>query len=92
MNIVEMRCTENEIYLRAPNGDEWSITRAEILAIYATKTGGRPQRIAATAADVLASMEEKLGANAPASLAELNFNPDDPPGQLSQMVLTLRAN
>lgn len=85
-----MRCTADEVYLRDPAGREWTVTRDQILAIYATKSGGKPQRIAATAADVLASMEAALGSNAPAAWAELGFDPDEPPGQLSQIVLTLR--
>lgn len=80
-NLSAVRCTEDEVYMRAANGVEWSITRAEIDAIYAAKEGDDVSRKAATVADVFALAVETLGDYFDPVGADLAF---DPPGSLSR--------
>lgn len=58
------------------DGVTWSITGAEIDAIYATKTGPEVQRLSQTLTDVLDSMVSVLGSDrVDKSLVDIEINP-----------------
>lgn len=87
MNITSMSCTKNDVFVRGANGTEWTMTRAQILAIYQTKTGSAASRKQATITDVLVDMETTLGKDIASSLlASLDFDPLD---STKDMILTL---
>ena len=77
-NITAMRCTKDEIWMRGADGREWTMTRAGIMAIYATKTGNAASRRTQTITDVLASGQTALGVDQfSAALAVLDFDAAD---------------
>lgn len=62
-NITALECTKDLVAVTAPDGRTWSITRVQVEAIYATKTGSASSRLAATKTDVLNSAQAALGVN-----------------------------
>ena len=60
-NIIALECTKDIVSVVAADGRSWSMTRVQVEAIYATKTGNASSRLAATKTDVLNSAQAALG-------------------------------
>lgn len=86
-NVTALTCTKALISVTVADGRTWSITRAEILAIYATKGGSAASRKAATITDVLALAQTTLGVDYfTAANCTLDFNATD---AAAEMLLTV---
>ena len=60
-NVSAMECAKDGVSVIAADGRTWSMTRVQVQAIYATKTGSASARRTATITDVLNSAQAALG-------------------------------
>ena len=77
-NLIAMECTKDGVSATGADGRTWSMTRIQVQAIYATKTGSASARRTATITDVLNSVQAALGIDQfNVALASLDFAPAD---------------
>ena len=78
-NLIAMECTKDGVSATGADGRTWSMTRIQIQAIYATKTGSASARRTATITDVLNSAQSALGVSQfNAAACTLDLDPNDP--------------
>lgn len=85
-NVVAVESGRDRLYIKGANGAEWSMTRAQIQAIWQSKTGSAAARRAATIADVIASAVAALGQDTVGASPLFDL---DPTNTLADMRLTL---
>ena len=77
-NIRRQEVTKDLLYIQASDGREFTMTRAEVQAIWQAQTGNAAARKAATIAIVKAQIEAALGAEqVSASILIFDFNTGD---------------
>ena len=77
-NLIAMECTKDGVSITSADGRTWSMTRIQIQAIYATKTGSASARRTATITDVLNSAQAALGVHQfNAAACTLDLDPND---------------
>ena len=77
-NLIAMECTKDGVSITAADGRTWSMTRIQIQAIYAAKSGTASARRTATITDVLNSAQAALGRDQfNAAACTLDLDPND---------------
>lgn len=85
-NIRSQRITDDEIYIQASDGREWTMTRAGVQTIYQAQTGNAAARRQKTLDAVKLSAETALGAEQ-VPVAVIDFDFDTAAGKLTKLAI-----